>query len=311
MDTNNAAELSARRATVVAGKRKIRWGDALAPYLFISPFILAWLTLFIGPAIYSLILSFYRYKGYGTATFLGFQNYRSILTYHVFWTMLGNTIFYWLAHVIPLMVFAFLLAVLVRSKLVRWKSFFKPVIFLPNVIAVVASALVFQSLFGTQYGVLNSLLGAQIPWLQDPKLTRYVVVLLLVWRGVGWWFVIFLAGLTAINTEVEEAALVDGASAWQQMRHITLPLMRNTFLFAFVMDAISSFRLFTEVNVLVGTGGGLAPVAVAPILNLLLSNLRGAQFGMSAAVGWILFVLVVAVTYIQFRLFQESAEEVE
>jgi len=311
MDTDNAAELSARRATVVAGKRKIRWGDALAPYLFISPFILAWLTLFIGPAIYSLILSFYRYKGYGTATFLGFQNYRSILTYHVFWTMLGNTIFYWLAHVIPLMVFAFLLAVLVRSKLVRWKSFFKPVIFLPNVIAVVASALVFQSLFGTQYGVLNSLLGAQIPWLQDPKLTRYVVVLLLVWRGVGWWFVIFLAGLTAINTEVEEAALVDGASAWQQMRHITLPLMRNTFLFAFVMDAISSFRLFTEVNVLVGTGGGLAPVAVAPILNLLLSNLRGAQFGMSAAVGWILFVLVVAVTYIQFRLFQESAEEVE
>lgn len=277
MDTNNAAELSARRATVVAGKRKIRWGDALAPYLFISPFILAWLTLFIGPAIYSLILSFYRYKGYGTATFLGFQNYRSILTYHVFWTMLGNTIFYWLAHVIPLMVFAFLLAVLVRSKLVRWKSFFKPVIFLPNVIAVVASALVFQSLFGTQYGVLNSLLGAQIPWLQDPKLTRYVVVLLLVWRGVGWWFVIFLAGLTAINTEVEEAALVDGVSAWQQMRHITLPLMRNTFLFAFVMDAISSFRLFTEVNVLVGTGGGLAPVAVAPILNLLLSNFRAGR----------------------------------
>ncbi len=310
MDTNNAAE-PLRGEQRRAGKRKIRWGDALAPYLFISPFILAWLTLFIGPAIYSLILSFYRYKGYGTATFLGFQNYRSILTYHVFWTMLGNTIFYWLAHVIPLMVFAFLLAVLVRSKLVRWKSFFKPVIFLPNVIAVVASALVFQSLFGTQYGVLNSLLGAQIPWLQDPKLTRYVVVLLLVWRGVGWWFVIFLAGLTAINTEVEEAALVDGASAWQQMRHITLPLMRNTFLFAFVMDAISSFRLFTEVNVLVGTGGGLAPVAVAPILNLLLSNLRGAQFGMSAAVGWILFVLVVAVTYIQFRLFQESAEEVE
>jgi len=311
MDTNNALELPTKGGTAGAGKRSIRWGDVLAPYLFISPFILAWLTLFIGPAIYSLVLSFFRYKGYGTATFLGIQNYKSILTYHVFWTMLGNTVLYWLAHVVPLMVFAFLLAVLVRSRLVRWKSFFKPIIFLPNVIAVVASALVFQSLFGTQYGVLNSVIGAQIPWLQDPRLTRYVVVLLLVWRGVGWWFVIFLAGLTAINTEVEEAALVDGASAWQQMRHITLPLMRNTFLFAFVIDAISSFRLFTEVNVLVGTGGGLAPVAVAPILNLLLSNLRGAQFGMSAAVGWILFVLVVVVTYIQFRLFQESAEGVE
>jgi len=208
------------------------------------------------------------------------------------------------------LVFAFLLALLVRSDLVKGKRFWKPVIFLPNVIAVVASALVFQSLFGTQYGVINTIFGTEVPWLQDTTLTRYIVVLLLVWRGVGWWFVIFLAGLTSISPEVEEAALVDGASPWQQLLYVTLPLMRNTFLFAFVIDAIGSFRLFTEPNVLVSRGG-IAPDAVAPLLNLLLGNLRDARFGQASAVGWLLFVIVVAVTFVQFRVFRETTEEAE
>ena len=139
---------------------------------------------------------------------------------------------------------------------------------------MVASALIFQSLFGTKYGVINTLLGVTIPWLQEPSLTRMVIIVLLIWRRVGWWFVIFLAGLTAINPEVEEAAQVDGANGWQQLMRITIPLMRNTFLFAFVVDAIASFRLFAEPNVLVGLGGSLAPPEVAPVLNLLLNNLR-------------------------------------
>lgn len=308
MKAGNVVSLPGQRAVVV--RRRIRWGDTLAPYLFIAPFVIAWLTLFLGPALYSLVLSFYRFKGYGTATFVGWSNYSSTVQYHVFWTMLQNTVFYWLAHVIPLLVFAFLLALLVRSDLVKGKRFWKPVIFLPNVIAVVASALVFQSLFGTQYGVINTIFGTEVPWLQDTTLTRYIVVLLLVWRGVGWWFVIFLAGLTSISPEVEEAALVDGASPWQQLLYVTLPLMRNTFLFAFVIDAIGSFRLFTEPNVLVSRGG-IAPDAVAPLLNLLLGNLRDARFGQASAVGWLLFVIVVAVTFVQFRVFRETTEEAE
>jgi ABC-type sugar transport system permease subunit len=163
-------------------------------------------------------------------------------------------------------------------------------------------------LFGTKYGVINTLIGAEIPWLQDYSLTRWVVVLLMVWRGIGWWFVIYLAGLTAINPEVEEAATMDGASNWQRLRYIIIPLMRNTFLFAFVIDAISSLRLFAEPNVLVGTGGALAPNEVAPVVNLLLTNLRGGRFGASAAVGWILFVLTVTVSLLQFRVFRRKEE---
>lgn len=289
--------------------RNARVIDTLAPYLFIAPFIISFVVLFLGPALYSLILSFFRYKGYGTATFIGLANYQATLDYHVFWTMLGNTVFYWLSHVIPLMALAFFLAVLVRSKLVIGKSFFKPIIFLPNIVAVVAISLIFQNFFGTQYGVINKLLGTQIPWLQDNTLAKVVIVVLLVWRNVGFWFVVFLAGLTSINPEVEEASRVDGATTWQQLIHITIPLMRNIFLFAIVIDAIGSFQLFTEPNVLLARGGSLAPVDTAPLLNLLVVNLRSGNFGQAAAVGWILFVLIGIASFLQFRLFSERPQK--
>src|SRR5262245_55298376 len=109
-------------------RRKIHWGDTFAPYLFILPFILFFLVLFLGPAVYSLLLSFFSYKGYGSATFVGLENYMSLLKYHVFWTSLGNTFFYWLLHAFPLMIFAFLLALLIRSKFVKGKSVYKPLL---------------------------------------------------------------------------------------------------------------------------------------------------------------------------------------
>jgi len=296
METAKPVATTQAVAVPAVRRRKIRWGDTLAPYLFITPFLLSFIILFIGPAAYSFILSFYRYKGYGTATFLGLDNYKTILTYHVFWTELRNTVFYWLAHVIVLMAAAFLMAVLVRSTLISHKNVYKPLIFLPNIVATVAIGLVFQSLFGTEYGVINNLLGTKIPWLQDYGYARWVVVFLLIWHGIGWWFVIYLAGLTTINPEVEEAATVDGASGWQRLRYVTLPLMRNTFIFAFVIDAISSFRIFNQPNVLVARGGNLANPEMAPVLNMLVTDLRAARFGSSAAVGWILFLLVLVVS---------------
>jgi ABC-type sugar transport system permease subunit len=308
-DRSKIGAVPLKATTHVTAPRKVHWGDVLAPYLFIAPFILSFVLLFLGPALYSLVLSFFRYKGYGRATFVGLTNYSTILKYHVFWTELQNTVFYWLAHVFPLMICAFLLALLVRSNLIGWRSVAKPIIFLPNIIATVAAALVFQSLFGTEYGVINQMLGLRIPWLQDATLTKLVVVTLAIWSGTGWWFVVFLAGLTSINPELEEAAIVDGASTWQRLRYIVMPLMRGTFLFAFVIDAIGSFRLFTEVNVLAGGGGAMARPDVAPVLNMLVSNMNSANFGSAAAVGWIIFVLVVLVALVQFRLLRDTREE--
>jgi ABC-type sugar transport system permease subunit len=299
--------LTAQRGVVARGRR--RWGDILAPYLFISPFMISFFLFFLGPALYALVVSFARYRGYGAFRWIGFQNYINMLQYDVFWIEIRNIFFYWIAHAIPMMIIAFLLAVLINSKLVTHKRFFKPTIFMPQVVAAVAAALLFRNFFGTKYGILNTMLDTEIPWLTEMPLARWAVVSLLVWRGAGYWFVIFLAGLTTINPEVEEAAIVDGASPWQRLLRVTIPLMRNTFLFAFVVDAIVTLRLFAEPNVLGGQPGTLAPVGMAPVLNLLVEGIRSAQFGQAAAVGWLLFVIIAVVSFIQFRILRVDEME--
>jgi ABC-type sugar transport system permease subunit len=168
---------------------------------------------------------------------------------------------------------------------------------------IVAVSLVFQTLFSTQYGVVNQIFHTHIQWMENYAITRWVVVLMLVWQGLGFWFVVFLAGLTSIDPSLEEAAIVDGASVWQRLRFVIIPLMRNIFLFAFAIDAISSMRLYTQPNVLVSRAS-LADPEVAPLLNLLVSNLQGGSFGQSAAVGWLLFIITIAITAILFGVFR-------
>lgn len=290
-------------------RRKIRWGDVIAPYLFVLPFILFFVVLFLGPAVYSFVLSFFDYKGYGTATWVGLENYDAILSYQVFWTGMRNVFFYWIAHVIPMMALAFLLALLLRSKLVGAKRIFKPILFLPHLVAGVSAALLFRSFFSTNYGVLNTWLGTNIPWLEDMNLARWVVVIVLLWRNTGYWFIIYLAGLTAINPELEEAATVDGANAWQRMTRITLPLMRNTLLFAFVVDGIQALKLFGVPNVLGANTGLLCPTGMAPVLNILIDSIRSGRYGRASATGWLLFLVIVLVTRVQFWVFRNRGKE--
>ena len=282
--------------------------EAWWAYLFIAPFCLLFLIFSIGPSIYSFVLSFDRYAGFGTAIPVGLHNYISILQYHVFWTELWNTIFYWLAHAIPLIPIAFLLAFLVRSKLIKGQRFWKPVIFLPQVMTIVAVSLVFQTLFSTQYGVVNQVFHTHIQWMENYSITRWVVVLMLIWQGLGFWFVVFLAGLTSIDPSLEEASIIDGASVWQHLRYVIIPLMRNIFLFAFAIDAIGSMRLYTQPNVLVSRAS-LADPQIAPLLNLLVSNLQGGSFGQSAAVGWLLFIITILITAMLFGVFRVTGGE--
>ena len=291
-----------------AAKRRARnWKRLLVPYLFLLPFFVLFCAVTLGPYAYALGLSFFRYRGYGTATFIGFANYLSVLRYHVFWTELGNTLFYWAAHALPLLVISFLLACLVRWKLIRGARFFKPIIFLPNILAIVAVSLVFQNLFATQYGVVNQVLHITLPWLERATFARWVVVLLLIWRNLGFWFVVFLAGLTTISPELDEAATIDGATALQRLRFVTIPLMRPIFFFAVIYDAITSMRLYTEPNVLTA-GGSLAQPDSAPVLNLLVTNLNSGSFGSSSAVGWLLFLVTIVVAGVIFGIFRATGE---
>ena len=273
-----------------------------APYVFLLPFIVVYLATFLFPALYSLVLSFYKYKGYGTAKFVGFNNYKSLLNYSTMWKCLGNTLFYFIMSYIPTMLISFCLAVLVRSKtLKRFQRFYKPIIFMPQICAVVAASLIFQIIFGGDVGVINQLLGTKIPFLTDLKYMKWPVVALITWRGIGWYFIIFHAGLTTISEDVEEAALVDGATPFQKMIHVILPLMRPTFMLTSITYAIGSLKLYTEPNVLLSRTE--APLQVAPYINIVTTNVNGGNFGMASAAGWLLVILIIACTLLQLKFF--------
>jgi ABC-type sugar transport system permease subunit len=275
----------------------------LNPYAFIAPFLLIFVLFNLVPNIYAIVLSFENNRGFGAVTSAGFSNYSKLLRYGVFWTEVSNTLFYWVVHAVPLIVIAFLLALIVRTPVMRLTEFWKTVIFLPQVMNIIAVSLVFQTLFSQQYGVVNSVLHLKVAWLTDPSYSRWVIVGLLVWQELGFWFVVFLAGLSAVDPALEEAALVDGASYWQRVRRIIIPLLKNVFLFAVVVDAMSSIALYSQPNVLT-SNGGLAPTSIAPVLNLLVTNLQGNDFGASAAVGWLIFLLTVIVSGVIFAAFR-------
>lgn len=276
----------------------------LVPYVFILPFMISYVIFFLYPAIYSFGISFFSYKGYGSANFIGLKNYLDLFKYGTMWATLGNTFFYFIGSFIPTMVFSFLLAILVRSKPVkRFQSIYKPILFLPQVCAIVASALCFKIIFGERVGVFSQLLGKTMPFLTDMQLMKWTVVALITWRAIGWYFIIYLSGLTTISDEVTEAASIDGANAFQSIRLIILPLMRPTFMLAFITSAIGSLKMYTEPNLMLAQNYD-PPMQVAPFTNIIINSMSSGQFGMACAAGWILVFVILILTLIQMKFFK-------
>jgi ABC-type sugar transport system permease subunit len=289
-----------------AGLKKRFSSEKFVPYLFILPFMFSFFLFFFFPALYSLILSFFQYKGYGSMQFVGVNNYFSLLTYSTFYATLFNTFFYFFFHTIPTMILAFVFAYLLQSKLISdVQKIFKPMLFLPQIVPIIASALIWRVLLTTEYGAVNQILGTRIDFLNNDSIRKWSVVMMQTWRATGWYMVIFLAGLTTISDDIYDASKIDGANALQRIFRIVLPIMKPIFLFAFIMNAIGSIKLYTEPNVLLATtssSGGLNHPNAMTLMNILLMNLRGASFGMAAAAGWIVFLIVAVITAIQFRV---------
>lgn len=279
--------------------------EKAVPYLFLLPFLISFAVFFLYPVGYSFMLSLMKYKGYGTMRFVGLQNYEKLFQYRTMWNCLLNTLQYFFFSFVPVMIIAFMLAVLVRSKAIsRYQKIYKPLIFLPQVCAVVASALVFQVIFGSQVGVINQLLGTKIPFMGDTKLMKIPVVTMITWRQIGWYFIIFLSGLTTISDEILEASKVDGANSVQNLFYIMIPVMKPIFKLAFITYAIGALKLYTEPNLILSNDE--APLTVAPYVNLITSNISGGVFGMASAAGWILVALIMILTLIQMGLFREE-----
>lgn len=273
----------------------------LIPYLFILPFMILYIIFFLYPSIYSFSLSFFSYKGYGNAKFIGINNYKNLLTYKTMWQSLRNTMFYFICSFIPTMIASFLLALAVRGKKTRrFQNVYKPLIFMPQIISIVAASLCFKIIFGERVGVINQVLGTSIPFLADLKIMKWPVVLLITWRSIGWYFIIYLSGLTTIGEDITEAATIDGANGFQRVSKVILPLMRPTILLAFITCAIGGLKLYTEPNLLLAQNYD-PPMQVAPYMNLIVTNMQGGNFGMACASGWLLVLIILILTLIQLR----------
>lgn len=281
--------------------------ERLVPYLFLAPFLVFFLAFFLYPAMTSLYVSFTTYKGYGQAKWVGWKNYYAILHYDVFWTELRNTLTYWAMHVGVMMSISFGMAFIVSSPKYLKLARFKVILFLPRVIAPTVAALIFRAVFSTT-GLFNTLFGFKIAWFQNDLLTKSVIAFILVWRDFGYWFVVFLAGMTSVNPEIIDASIVDGANTFQRIFRIIIPLMKNILKFALIIDLISSLRLFSIPNIIVGQPGALSPTAISPVMNLLVQNIQQGNFGRSSAVGWLLFIVIGILTVIQMNAIKDTED---
>jgi multiple sugar transport system permease protein len=270
---------------------------------FVAPALAALGLFFFVPVVASLGLSLTDFDLYAVADlanlrFAGLANYRRLLDEPVFWTALRNTA-YFVVLGAPLSVATSLgAALLLNHRLVRFKGVFRTLYFLPVVTTLVAVAVVWRFLYHPRIGLLNRTLAAvgiaPVDWLGDPAWAMPAIVLLAVWKGFGFNMVILLAGLQAIPARLYEAARLDGATARQELRHVTLPLLAPTLSFVLLMTLIGHFQLFAEPYVM--TQGGPGDATRSLVLLMYEQGFRWWSLGQAAALAFVLFALLLAVT---------------
>ena len=271
------------------------------------PFFLLHLIFTVVPAIYSFILSFFKYRGYGEATFVGLDNYKNLLSMGSTWRQMGNTMIYYISHLIPCLVVGFILAYAVYSMVgKKAQRVYKPIFYLPQLCATVAASMVFGVIFGTNIGVVNQLLGTAIPFLTNLNYIKIPVIVLIIWRTMGWYFLILLSGMSTVSTDLVEAARLDGASRLKQIRYVILPVMKPIISFLIITETMSSIKIYTEPALVTNNVTATSiPIAAAPFVNVIVSNLDGGQFGMASAAGWILFAVILLFTLVYMNVFNE------
>ena len=280
-----------------------------AAWLFLAPALLVLAVFFLLPVLGALALSFTDYDLYALADlhnlrFVALGNYWMLLHRPQFWAALGHT-FYFVVAGVPLSLAASLgAALLLHSPLARCKSFFRTALFAPVVTTAVATAVVWRYLFNTKYGWANHLLGMlgihPVDWLGDPHWAMPTIILFAVWKNFGYNMIILLAGLQAIPGELYEAARIDGASAWRQFRHITLPMLGPTLLMVAILTVSGYFQLFAEPYVM--TDGGPLESTTSVLYLMYEDGFQWWNLGVATAEAFVLFLVMFAATAAMLRL---------
>ena len=272
-----------------------------APYFFISPFFLLFGVFMVYPLFDSIRLSTYSVRGMHHQTFVGFENIERLLADPLFWTALWNTAYFALGSLLLQLPVALGLALLLSNARLKGRNLFRLSFFSPVLISGVFIAVIFYLLYDRRYGLVNKVLGFEIPWLQDPDLVMPALVLAGVWRWAGFNMVYFLAGLQSIRRELYEAAAVDGAGTWQTFIHVTIPALRPVIAFVVITSMIGSFQLFDLPYVL--TEGGPGNASMTMVMYLYKHGFEFINLGYAATIGWALAVIIGVISIIQVRFF--------
>jgi multiple sugar transport system permease protein len=286
-----------------------------AAWLFLAPAAIVLGVFFLLPVIGAFVLSLTDYDLYALADihnlrFVALANYWALLHRPLFWAALGHTV-YFVAVGVPLsMLVSLCAALLLHSPLARCKAFFRTALFAPVVTTVVAVAVVWRYLFNTKYGLVNVALGwigiHPIDWLGDPHWAMPAIILFAAWKNFGYNMIILLAGLQAIPVELYEAARIDGASAWRQFRHITLPMLAPTLLMVGILTVSGYFQLFAEPYVI--TEGGPLQSTVSVLYLMYNEGFQWWNLGSASAVAFLLFLIMFVVTAGMLRVERREAK---
>jgi len=283
--------------------------ESRAALLFLAPAIVILSVFFFAPVIAGFVLSvtdfdLYTLGDVHNLRFVALRNYQELLGNPVFWTAFGNTLYFALVGGPLTVAVSLIAALLINSKMTRWKALFRTIYFAPVVTTLVAVSLVFKYLYHPRFGIINLALGAlhlpQPDWLGDPHFAMPAIILLAVWKGFGYTMIIFIAGLQNIPEELYEAARLDGAGPWGQFRHVTLPMLGPTFLFVGIVVAIGQLQIFAEPYVM--TGGGPLNKTLTIVMMMYQQGFKFWRMGYAAAVAFILFLVIGAATLLQMRL---------
>ena len=283
--------------------------EARAGWIMTAPALTAIGLFFVLPALASLVLSFTDFDIYALANlnnlrFIGLDNYQRLVTNPLFWQAMGNTMWF-VVFGVPMVVMASLAAaLLVNAKTLRWRAVWRVALFAPFVTTLVATAVVWNYLLHTRYGLINYALGqigiAPVDWLGNPSTALPAILLFVAWKSFGYNMIIFLAALQAVPRDLEDAARVDGAHAWMRFRHVTLPAIAPTVLLVAILTVAGMFQLFAEPYVM--TQGGPARSTVTVLYFMFEEGFKWWNLGSGAAVAFILFLCILVVTLIQLKV---------
>ena len=290
-----------------------RTGEARAGWAMASPALAAILLFFVLPAIASLFLSFtdfdiYALADIGNLRFVGFQNYERLLENPLFWKAMTNTLLFVAVGTPFIVALSLFAAMLVNSRWLTWRPVWRVALFAPYVTTLVATAVVWRYLLHTRYGLLNYLLSffgvPPVDWLGSPTASLPAILIFVGWKTFGYNMIIFLAALQTVPRELDEAARIDGAGWLTRLRHVTLPAIAPTMLLVSVLTVAGMFQLFAEPYVM--TQGGPAQSTVTILYFMYEEGFKWWNLGSGAAVAFLLFLCILAVTLVQLRLAKRS-----